>query len=67
MHANWRECSSGISGGRRMKPCFNCGTYDGKNKDGNTISLQSTKFGSICGACIEEVARYLYAKKKGGL
>ena len=50
-----------------MKPCFNCGTYDGKNKNGNTIALQSTKFGSMCGACIELGAAYLYAKKKGGL
>ena len=50
-----------------MKPCFNCATYDGKNKNGNTIALQSTKFGSICGACIELGAAYLYAKKKGGL
>ena len=50
-----------------MKPCFNCGTYDGKNKDGKTIALQSTKFGSICGACVESAAQYLYVKKKGGL
>ena len=50
-----------------MKPCFNCGTYDGKNKDGNTIALQSTKHGSICSACIEEAIVYLYVKKKGGL
>ena len=45
-----------------MKPCFNCGTYDGKNKDGNTIALQSTKYGSVCGACFEEALKYLYAK-----
>ena len=49
-----------------MKPCFYCGTYDGKNKDGNTIALQSCKYGSVCNACIEKALEYLYARKKGG-
>jgi hypothetical protein len=50
-----------------MKPCFNCGTYDGKNKDGKIIALQSTKYGSVCRVCIEDALSFLYAKKKGGL
>ena len=50
-----------------MKHCFNCGTYDGKSKDSKNIALQSTAYGPICPKCINDMARLLYAKKKGGL
>ena len=46
-----------------MTPCFNCGTYDGKNKDTKNIALQSTTVGPICPKCINYMARLLYTKK----
>ena len=50
-----------------MRTCFYCDTYDGKCKDGTNIALQSTKYGLLCPKCINEAAKYLYARKKGGL
>ena len=50
-----------------MKPCFNCETFDGKNKNSKTIALQSTRYGPLCCTCIDGVASWLFAKKKGGM
>ena len=55
-------------GGKRMKPCFYCETYDGKDdSDGTVIALQSTMYGNLCPRCINEAAKYLYVRKKGNI
>jgi len=51
-----------------MKPCFYCGTYDGRSTPPNqkNIALQSSPYGPVCKKCINKGLKYLYIVKKGG-
>jgi len=52
-----------------MKPCFNCGTYDGRSIPPNqkNIALQSSPYGPACKKCINKGLLYLYTRKVSGL
>ena len=46
-----------------MDPCCICGTYDGVNKTGEVIALQSTKYGKVCPRCVTNLVASHFAIK----